>query len=285
MKPKIDQKHIIITGGSGGIGKIISHKFLQLGDLVTLISRNIEHLKNTKEEFSKYSKSIHILQADVSNHTHFSKIESFINSKLNKKVDVLINAAGVYGPIGRLETTKANEWEETFKINVYGTVNMCRLIIPFMKKSNNGTIINFSGGGDGPFPNFTSYSASKGAIIRFTESLASELIEFGITVNAIAPGAVNTQLLDKVLKTSPDKVGKEFYEKSLIQKSSGGASPEKTAELIALLASGYFGKLSGKILSSIHDDFQKIKTNSSQIINSDIYNLRRIKPTDKDFKW
>jgi len=276
-KEDFKNKKVIITGASGGIGQAIVKVFAERGAEILAISRSDGGL-------SKLS-NVQFLSADVSGVADLKNISRLINGEWGGRVDILVNAAGIYGPMGPLEDNDLELWSKTIAVNLLGTVNMCRLVIPIMKAQKFGRIINFSGGGEGAFPNFTAYSASKGAIVRFTESLAEELKDFGITVNAIAPGAVNTQLLDQVLSAGPEKIGKNFYKKSLKQKSEGGVSPEKAAEIILFLASDAASSLSGKIISAVWDNQKTILEHLKEIQNSDIYNFRRIKPKDRGYEW
>ena len=276
-KEDFKNKKVIITGASGGIGQAIVKVFAERGAEILAISRSDGGL-------SKLS-NVQFLSADVSGVADLKNISRLINGEWGGRVDILVNAAGIYGPMGPLEDNDLELWSKTIAVNLLGTVNMCRLVIPIMKAQKFGRIINFSGGGEGAFPNFTAYSASKGAVVRFTESLAEELKDFGVTVNAIAPGAVNTQLLDQVLSAGPEKIGKNFYKKSLKQKSEGGVSPEKAAEIILFLASDAASSLSGKIISAVWDNQKTILEHLKEIQNSDIYNFRRIKPKDRGYEW
>lgn len=285
MKKYLSKSHIIVTGATGGIGSSISAAFLAEGASVLLIGRNIKDLVKKQKEYASLSGKVYIKDVDVSDIKGVKKLKLFIKNKFQNRVDVLVNAAAIYGPIGKLEEIDLKLWESTIKINLLGTVNMCALVIPFMKKSGKGRIINFSGGGEGPFPRFTAYSASKGAVIRFTESLAEELYGNKIYVNAIAPGAVNTRLLEEVLATGKEKVGEKFYKASLAQKKKGGVSPKKAVELIKFLISSESRDLSGKVISAVWDDWKESPKHLKTIMHSDIYNFRRIKPADRGHDW
>ena len=121
-----------------------------------------------------------------------------------------------------------DEWVRAIEINLIGTVLPCRGCFPCSGSRGYGKIVNLSGGGaTAPLPRLSAYAASKAAVVRFTETLAEELRRTGIDVNAIAPGALNTRLLDEVLAAGPDKVGKSFYERALKQKAEGGAPLEE----------------------------------------------------------
>lgn len=285
MRKKFTGKKVVITGGSGGIGSAVAAGFLREGARVLILGIDKKELLGRQRELGKISSQISISAVDVSDRKQVKKLGDFITNQFGGCVDVLVNAAAIYGPIGKLEELDLDFWEKTIRVNLMGTVNMCALVIPFMKKAGHGKIINFSGGGDGAFPRFTAYSSSKGAALRFTESLAQELIEYKIFVNAVAPGAVNTRLLEEVLEAGKDKVGKEFYLASKKQKAQGGTSPDVVSNLILFLASEESGNLSGKMISAVHDDWKIIPGHLKTLTKTDIYNTRRIKPRDRGYDW
>lgn len=285
MRKKFEGKKIIITGGSGGIGSTVAAGFLREGAQVLILGVGKEELLGKQKELGKISTEIEVRAVDVSDRNQVKQVGIFIKNQFGGEVDVLVNAAGIYGPIGKFEDLDLEYWEKTIQVNLLGTVNMCALVIPFMKKAGHGKIINFSGGGDNAFPRFTAYSSSKVAVLRFTESLAHELTGYKIFVNAVAPGAVNTGLLEQVLKTGTKKVGKEFYLASKKQKAQGGVSPDMVCNLILFLASEESGNLTGKLISAVHDNWKNIPKYLDILAKTDIYNTRRIKPADRGYDW
>ena len=133
-----------------------------------------------------------------------------------------MNNAGINGPIGSTDEVDWDEWERTIRVNLFGSVLCCRAILPHFRANGYGKIIQLSGGGaTSPRPRLSAYAASKAAVVRFAETLAEELRDTGIDVNAIAPGALNTRLLDEVLEAGPERVGDAFYERALEQRSGG----------------------------------------------------------------
>jgi NAD(P)-dependent dehydrogenase (short-subunit alcohol dehydrogenase family) len=155
-----------------------------------------------------------------------------------------------------------------------------------MKKKGSGKIINLSGGGaTNPLPRLSAYAASKAAVVRLTETLAEELREHSIMVNAIAPGALNTRLLDEVLEAGPELVGSEFYEKALKQRETGGAPIEKGVALCVYLASSASDGITGKLISALWDPWENLGELRSELEKSDIYTLRRIVPEDRGKKF
>jgi NAD(P)-dependent dehydrogenase (short-subunit alcohol dehydrogenase family) len=117
------------------------------------------------------------------------------------------------------------------------------------------------------------------------ETLAEEVKADGIYVNSIAPGALNTRLLDEVLEAGPEKVGKSFYERALKQKAEGGAPLERGAELAVFLASAASDGLTGKLISAMWDPWESIPKHMADLLMSDVYTLRRIVPKDRGQSW
>lgn len=283
---KLKNKTAIITGGSRGIGKAIADAFAREGASIFLIARTASELEATKKELEeKYRTKIVMQIADVANEDDVAKAAKVAKETFSK-IDILVNAAGIHGPAGKFEEINFEEAKQTFAVNTFGTMLMCRAILPIMKKQNSGGhIINFSGGGEGPFPQFSVYAASKGAVVRLTESLAEEVKQDGIMVNAIAPGDVNTALFEDALRQGPEKLGKELYEKFVERKKEGGASPELAAELCVFLASEKSAGITGKVLSAKWDDWKKFQKHIKEISESDVYTYRRIKPGDRGYRW
>jgi 3-oxoacyl-[acyl-carrier protein] reductase len=168
-----------------------------------------------------------------------------------------VNAAGVYGPIGRTWEVDPEAWWRAHEINVRGTLLACRAALPAMVAGGHGRIINFSGGGaTSPLPRFSAYAASKAAVVRLTETLAEELRDQGITVNAIAPGAVDTRLQDEVIAAG-DRAG-ELYGRMrrLREHGEGGVPAELPAALAVFLATDAAAGITGKLISAPHDGWQ-----------------------------
>jgi NAD(P)-dependent dehydrogenase (short-subunit alcohol dehydrogenase family) len=155
-----------------------------------------------------------------------------------------------------------------------------------MKSRGAGKIIILSGGGaTKPMPNLSAYAVSKAGVVRFAETLALELELFNIDVNTIAPGALNTRLLEEILEAGPEKVGKAFYEQSLKQKTSGGSPMEKGTSLCIFLATEKSNGISGRLISAIWDPWLEFVSLKNEIMEGDIYTLRRIVPDERGKKW
>jgi NAD(P)-dependent dehydrogenase (short-subunit alcohol dehydrogenase family) len=281
----LEDKVSIITGGSLGIGKAISVAFAKEGSHLVLVSNDEAEFEIAKREIGHPSSvRVETFLADVSQPEN---VESMVDLTLDKfgTVDILVNCAGIYGPIGLITDIDVKRWIETININLYGTFLCVRAVLPTMMKKKKGKIINMSGGGGAsPLPRFSAYGTSKAGVIRLTETIAEEVKKYNIDINAIAPGAVNTRLLDQALAAG-EAAGKDFLVKSIKQKQEGGVPPEKVAELALFLASAESDGLSGRLISLLWDNWRDSPKHLAEIMSSDVYTMRRIIPEDRVYKW
>lgn len=266
---------VVITGGSRGIGKALAREFFERGAHVLICARDKNELDATCKEIDPEGKKFFGIKADVSKIGDCQKIVRFALKKFGA-IDILINNAGTYGEIGEFEKTDLKNWAKTLEVNLFGTVYCTRLVLPFMKKARAGTIINFAGGGIGgrkPLPNFSAYYTSKIAIAGFTETIAAEIGKWGIQINCISPGAVNTGITDYLIAQGQKKAGKEMYLQSLEQKKNGANSPRPTVELINFLCSKEANHITGRLLSAKWDSVDTLKKMEKE---GDRFRLRRI---------
>ena len=272
---KLRDKLTIITGGGRGIGKAIALRFAQEGADIVVISRTFSEIAQTAEEIKEMGRRSLPIRADVSSR---EDVEDMVERVVREfgKVDVLVNNAGVQGPIGPVVENNVDQWIKTININLIGTFLCTRAVLPIMIRSRRGKIINLSGGGaTSPRPYFSAYSASKAAVVRLTETIAEEVKEFNIQVNAIAPGSVNTRMLEEIIAA-----GKAAGQKELIkvrrQREEGGTPPESAANLALFLASDESDGLTGRLISAVWDDWEGMKEKIHEIMGSDMYTLRRV---------
>lgn len=281
---KLQGRGVLITGASLGLGRAIARACVDEGAHVFLCARGAEALEATRVELASLARSgqkVAALAADVSRPEEAEKLVAAVLAAL-PAFHGLVNNAGVYGPQGLLEETDWTEWVRTIETNLYGTAFLCRAAIPVMRKAGYGKIVNLSGGGTtAPLPRFSAYAASKGAIVHLTETLAHELKGSGIDVNAVAPGPLNTRLLDQVLAAGPAKVGPAFYDKALKQKKDGGAPIEKGAALCAFLLSAESDGITGRLISALWDKWETLGRRRAALEKSDDFTLRRVAPKDQ----
>ncbi len=199
-------------------------------------------------------------------------------------VDILINNAGTQGPIGPLVAVDPAAWQATFDVNLFAPMRLSRRLIPTMRERGRGKIVNVSGGGaTGPRPDFSAYACAKTALVRLTETLAEELKPDRIDVNALAPGAMNTRMLDEVLAAGP--AGSREYAAALKRSREGGTPPATAAEAAVWLASPASDGITGRLISAVWDNWKELAGHADELAKSDVYTLRRILPKDRGFSW
>jgi 3-oxoacyl-[acyl-carrier protein] reductase len=279
----LENKKAVVIGGSRGIGKAIASAYLDNGASVLLVARNALELEVAKSELSPRGEVI-VSAGDVSRLEDVTRIVAEVK-KIWGRVDILVNAAAVSGPIGPVTDVDPAQWLQALTVNLFGTFLATHFFGAMMKEAGSGVIINFSGGGEGAYENFTSYVSAKGGIVRFTETAAAELAPYHVRVNAISPGAVNTQFLEDLIAAGPARAGKANYERALKQKESGGASPARAAEVCVFLASDAAPTLTGRTLSVMNDACEDIPAHIDEIMSSDIYTFRRVFPKSKGLDW
>jgi 3-oxoacyl-[acyl-carrier protein] reductase len=272
---EMEDKVVIITGGSQGIGREMAMEFARLKARVIICSRTKKDLDAVTQEIESAGGLCESMVVDVSDTLQVRNMFEHVANKYGR-TDVLITCAGIYGPIGPLETNDIKAWERAISINLVGTVNAVHSAIPIMKKQKHGKMITLCGGGIGGEikPNFSAYVTSKAAVAGFTEAIAKEVKDYNIQINAISPGAVNTRLLDEVLAAG-GKAGKDFFEKSKKQKTDGGTPPEKVTKLAVFLAGSESDFITGKVLSAVWDDYKSFHKTKDRV-EGPLFNLRRI---------
>ena len=187
----------LVTGGAQGFGLDIAKRFLKSGAKVIIWDIDPNMLKKAINEINNPNLSSNII--DVSN---YKDVESCINDITKKSnIDILINNAGITGPTAALWEYDVEMWKKVVEINLMGTFNCCRTIVPNMIKNNYGRIVNVASvaGKDGN-ANASAYSVGKAGAIGLTKSLGKELADKNIAVNAITPAGANTRILDQMTK-------------------------------------------------------------------------------------
>ncbi len=285
---KLKGKSIVISGASEGLGLEIAATCLKEGANIFICSRSDTKLKKALVYLNKFKKDKQKLfdyKLDVSNP---NQCDIFVNHVMKefKIIDALINNAGIIGPKNVFDSCDWNSWKYAIDVNLFGSAYLIYKFLPYMKKRKKGSIIQLSGGGaTKPFPNMSAYAASKAAIVRFIETLAVELMPYDITANCVAPGALNTQILDEFISAGPKALGEKFYEGVLKQKETGGAPMHKAVQLCIELISGNSSMITGKLISAIWDDWWNFNEFAEELKNSDVYTIRRITAKDRNYSW
>lgn len=285
---KLNEVGILITGASQGLGKAIAKACLQAGAHVLVTGRDTGTLEESTADLKSIApphSKVLLFQSDVSiTEQAKASVEKAISDLPN--FCGLVNNAGVWGPMGRLEDVPWEEWLGAIHTNLIGPALMCRFALPHFRRNGYGKIVNLSGGGaTAPMPRISAYAASKAAVVRFTETLAQEAQDDGIRVNALAPGALNTRMLDQLLDAGRDKAGDHFYERALKQRAEGGASLDRAAALAVFLLSPKSDGITGRLLSAVWDPWESLAERAGRLAPTDVYTLRRILPKERGLDW
>ena len=252
INQSLKNKKIIISAGASGIGWATTKICLARGAYVYLCDIDSKSLSKLNKHPLK-NKKLFAYLCDASNEYQVSDFFEKIKKK-TKRIDALINNVGIAGPTGTLEKLKSKDWENTLHVDVNSHFYFTKKVIPLMKKSNNGSIVNISStAGILGFPLRSPYAASKWAIIGITKTLAMELGKFNIRVNAVCPGTIKGNRMKRVIKDKAEftKVSTKIIEKDFVSMSSmkQWILEEDIGKMCSLLISEDSSKVSGQIIS------------------------------------
>jgi len=282
---KLSGHNTLITGGSQGLGRVIVEAFLAEGANVFFCARTAADVAQTQGALNsqlKAGQQLIGLTCDVADPTSVAAL--FARAAQLGPLHVVVNNAGIYGPIGPTEEVALTDWTQAWQVNVTGTLLVCQQAIRAMKPQGAGKIITISGGGaTNPMPRFAAYAATKAAVVRLTETLAEEYRADHIDINAVAPGALRTRLTAQVLAAGPEKAGVEFFAKNKKWSEEGAVDPQLAAALCVFLASAASDGITGKLISAQWDPW-KDPEKFRALATGDIYTLRRIVPEDRPQK-
>ena len=287
MTPSLAGRSAIVTGASEGLGLEIARRYVLAGANVLMCARDPQRLESARLSVAPLGRDQRVvaMPADVSNPADVSRLAAYAFEQF-PQLHVLVNNAGVYGPLGPIESVDWSLWVRAVEINLYGSVLMARAVIPHFKDHGYGKIVQLSGGGaTSPLPRISAYAASKAAVVRFAESLALEVEAFGIDVNAMAPGALNTRMMDELLAAGPDAVGPALYSRMKRIADDGGTPLETGADLAVFLAASASDGITGRLLSAVWDPWSTLPDRRPELKSTDVYTLRRIVPADRGLDW
>jgi 3-oxoacyl-[acyl-carrier protein] reductase len=282
---KLQGRNAIVTGGSQGLGRAIVEAYLREGASVTFCARTAADVEKTLGELRprlRTGQQLVGVPADVSKAADIDRL--FAAAAPLGDLHILVNNAGIYGPIGPAEEVDFSAWEAAFDINVFGAMLCARKALPGMKQRGYGKLVFISGAGAAPIPNCSAYTVTKIAVTRLAEALAEELRAFHIDSNAIAPGPLNTRLIKDVLAAGPEKAGADFYAKNLKWSEGAAVSPELGANVAVYLASAASDGITGKLIAAQWDPWEKLHEFKAELAG-DIYTFRRIVPKDRGKTW
>jgi NAD(P)-dependent dehydrogenase (short-subunit alcohol dehydrogenase family) len=284
---RLTQRSALITGASRGLGLATALAFAREGADVVLVGRDEDTLEAARARVTAARLSpAQLVSAAAVDVTDDGAIGAVVDQWLQRPavVRVLVNNAAVQGPIGEFGRIDWLQWQHALAVDLLAPVRLCHLVVPHMEASGAGKIINVSGGGaTAPRARFSAYATAKCGLVRFTETLAAELSHVGIDVNAVAPGAMNTRMLDEVLAAG-EAAGADF-ERAQAQRQRGGTAPEQAAALMVFLASADSDGITGRLISAVWDPWSDFPARREDLMRSDVYTLRRIVPKDRGMTW
>lgn len=267
----VRDKGVLITGAGRGIGKRLALGFAGHGARVALLARSKAELDLANLEIEHAGGVSMRLRADVRDYEQLEAAVERMKTHYGR-LDVLVCAAAVQGPIGPFPCNPAKAWADTIDTNLTGVVNSVRAVLPYMIQKRSGKIIVLGGRGSGdPRPNFSAYAASKAAVVRFVETIAEEVREENIQVNVLSPGGAYTHMTDEILRAG-DRAGHKEHEHAVQVRLTGGIAPEKQVELALFLACEDSNHVSGKMIH-VNDDWRRLE---HAAVNRDLFTLRRV---------
>jgi len=276
----------VITGASSGLGRRLAGRFWLEGFSLFLVARNEAALSSLAASLAKTSREAQDVICFSCDLSLTRDVELLADRLKSEAVTALINNAASLGPIGSLWENDLTTWQLTLFVDLFVPAALCAAVIPGMLRRQYGKIVNISGGGAAsPRPNLSAYACAKTGLVRLTEVLAHETKGAGIDVNCIAPGAMNTRMMDQVLEAGPQRAGTEEYERARRQAAEGGTSPDRAADLALFLASSASDGISGRLLSAVWDRWENLAEHKTELQESDVYTLRRIVPKDRGLDW
>jgi NAD(P)-dependent dehydrogenase (short-subunit alcohol dehydrogenase family) len=244
---------VLVTAGAAGIGREVARAFVREGARVHVCDVDAKALRALARSDRKITRT----RADVADRRDVERLFKQAIKALGG-LDVLVNNAGIAGPTGRVEEIAPADWDRCLAINITGQFNCARLAVPYLRKSRNPSIVNLSSAaGRLGFPLRTPYSASKWAVVGFTKSLAIELGEAGIRVNAILPGIVAGDRIRRVFEAKAKARGISFdamrAEALSLVSMRTEVTPQQLADAILFICSPRGRTISGQAISICGD--------------------------------
>lgn len=249
----LKDKIAVVTGGGRGIGRAIALAYAQEGAHIVLAARGVEGLEAVKAEIEALGCSALVVQTDVSQEESIRNLVEKTLERFNH-VDILVNNSGIAGPSARLWEIEPADWQETLTINVTGIFLCCRAFLPSMIERRSGCIINISSmSGKRPLLGRSPYTASKMAVIGLTRTLAWDVGQYGIRVNAISPGPVEGERIKWVIRKQAEAQGisEEEAQRQFTSVSPLGSlvPPSHIADAAVFLASDRATSITGEDLN------------------------------------
>jgi NAD(P)-dependent dehydrogenase (short-subunit alcohol dehydrogenase family) len=263
-------KNILVTGGGRGIGKRLALGFARLGARIALLGRSKAEIELAQIEIEQAGGNALQIRADVTDAERLMVAVDRALVSFGTPIDILICAAAITGPLNSFLQSSLKDWAEAIQINLLGVVHSCRAVLPGMMEKRSGKIIALVCD-QTPDLNFSAYSTSKTAVVRFVETVAAEVADHNIQVNSFDPGPTYTSVTDEIIRAE-SRLEPKVVAAAKETRRTGGVPPELQLEHTMFLASERSNHITGKLID-VTDDWKKLK---NARVREDAFTLRRV---------
>jgi NAD(P)-dependent dehydrogenase (short-subunit alcohol dehydrogenase family) len=268
---RLDGQVALVTGAGRGIGRAIALALSDAGAAVAVCARSEDEVSGVAGQIEGGGRHALAVRCDVTGRQEVESMVAAVQEAIGP-VDLLVNNAGQFGPVGPLAATDPDEWWQALEVNLRGPLYCTRAVLPGMLARGHGRIVNVSSGvGFAAIPMLSAYVVSKTALYRLSENLAAETRGDGVMVFAIDPGLVRTAISESALSCGEPGIEQWFTDALADQED---VSPESAATLVVYLASGAADVLSGRNID-VSDDVAQMLARATEIEEHDLYVLRK----------
>jgi NAD(P)-dependent dehydrogenase (short-subunit alcohol dehydrogenase family) len=279
----LSKKTCLVTGASRGLGHAVAQRFWREGASLVLAVRDPASVATFLTALGREpDQAAGVVPLDLFDAESARSLASRVEALGVERLDVLVNNAAVLGPVGKATENAPAEWAAAVTADLVSPALICAAVVPWMARTGGGKIVNLSGGGaTGPRPGFSAYAAAKAGLVRYSETLAEEVKELGISVNCVAPGIMGTDMLARIVNAGATVAGDEEVAAARKALDGGAETMNAAVELITFLASDASHGVTGKLISAVWDNWRDFPERAGELRASDVFTLRRIAGRDR----